>query len=284
MRYKMKRGEFPGALYKTFKMCDIEFMKRALILFAFFVTGALFAQIPGQDAGGAPAAAAAEQGPDDIKPGFALLNNEFFIRSMKEKNLARLKLDEGEYDESAFHAAEAEKYARLSDEYIAKMLLIAKVNRAIVAAGDHISWAKRSEAATYYPEELNRAEAHYSAAIELKKTEDWENSLENALAVAADLAGIAAPPEKGKPPKDLPPNPAQYKVRPWDIFGDCFWNIAYWFYKDYFKWPVIYRANRDKIPDPDNPDLIEVGTVIDIPVTGGETRVGMYDTGRPYKP
>jgi nucleoid-associated protein YgaU len=72
-------------------------------------------------------------------------------------------------------------------------------------------------------------------------------------------------------------------VRPWDKFGDCFWNIAYWFYGDYYKWPVLFRANRDKLPDRDNPDLVEVGTVIDIPPIKDEVRIGMWDSGIPYK-
>ncbi|MDR2097288.1 MAG: LysM peptidoglycan-binding domain-containing protein, partial [Spirochaetaceae bacterium] len=76
---------------------------------------------------------------------------------------------------------------------------------------------------------------------------------------------------------------AKYTVRPWDIFGDCFWNIAKWFYGDYYKWTVLYEANKEKLPDINNPDLLETGTIIDIPEIGKETRTGNWDSGKPYK-
>ena len=43
--------------------------------------------------------------------------------------------------------------------------------------------------------------------------------------------------------------PTSYRVKR----GDCLWYIAgYEFiYNDPFKWPVIYKANKDKIKDPD---------------------------------
>ncbi|MCK4436333.1 LysM peptidoglycan-binding domain-containing protein [bacterium] len=46
--------------------------------------------------------------------------------------------------------------------------------------------------------------------------------------------------------------------------GDCLWNIAGRrnVYRDSAKWPKIYRANRNKIK---NPDLIYPGQVLVIP-------------------
>jgi nucleoid-associated protein YgaU len=41
-------------------------------------------------------------------------------------------------------------------------------------------------------------------------------------------------------------------------------------------WKVLYNANKSKMPDPNNPDLIEPGMVIDIPSVKGETREGMW--------
>jgi hypothetical protein len=47
-------------------------------------------------------------------------------------------------------------------------------------------------------------------------------------------------------------------------------------------WKVLYEANKSKMPDPDNPDLIEPGMVLDIPSIRGEFRRGMWDPGNTY--
>ncbi len=48
------------------------------------------------------------------------------------------------------------------------------------------------------------------------------------------------------------------------VEGDCLWKIAGYKYGHpyYYKWPLIYNANRDKIKDP---DLIYPGQVFVIP-------------------
>ncbi|MDR3356533.1 MAG: hypothetical protein LBO04_05015 [Spirochaetaceae bacterium] len=82
------------------------------------------------------------------------------------------------------------------------------------------------------------------------------------------------------------PLPARYTVRSWDKYGDCFWNIAGrpWVYGDPLRWPLLYQANKNKIPDPKNPDLIEEGTVIDIPSVNGEERSGLWSPEAVYSP
>lgn len=72
--------------------------------------------------------------------------------------------------------------------------------------------------------------------------------------------------------------PAYYKVRLLPQNRDCFWNIAkYSFaYKDPFKWPSIYQANRSLLQDPNNPNLIQPGMRFVLPSLGGETREGEW--------
>ena len=73
--------------------------------------------------------------------------------------------------------------------------------------------------------------------------------------------------------------PAQYTVRSWIVNGDCLWNIAAqpWAYNDASKWRLLYIANKNKLPDPNNPDLIRIGMVLDIPSINGEERQGMWN-------
>lgn len=58
--------------------------------------------------------------------------------------------------------------------------------------------------------------------------------------------------------------PGIYVVGTWERDRDCLWNIAKKrrFYGDPWKWKRIYRANRDKIVDP---DLIYPGQRLSIP-------------------
>jgi nucleoid-associated protein YgaU len=65
-----------------------------------------------------------------------------------------------------------------------------------------------------------------------------------------------------------------YTIAAWP--PDCLWEIAGRVYGDPFRWPVLYEANRSKLTDPDNPDLLEPGTVLEIPSINGETREGEY--------
>ncbi|MDR0378267.1 MAG: LysM peptidoglycan-binding domain-containing protein [Spirochaetaceae bacterium] len=80
--------------------------------------------------------------------------------------------------------------------------------------------------------------------------------------------------------------PAQYTVRPWALSRDCFWNIAErsWVYGDPSKWNIIYEANRSRLPDADNPNLITPGIILDIPSIQGEIRQGMWDASTEYPP
>ncbi|GHU38536.1 hypothetical protein FACS1894190_00280 [Spirochaetia bacterium] len=219
--------------------------------------------------------------PDKIP--YNLLRNDYFLESLRQKNYARLAIDEGEYDKSAWHSSEAERYAQLSDDYIKSRLARGRAQKALAAANAHIVWAKNEQAEKYYPKELAAALAHYEAALSASREEDWPLTIENALAVENDLNGVAAPPPFNKIPPGMPRLPTQYKVRPWDKFGDCLWNISNWFYGNPYRWTVLYEANREKLPEPDNPDLIEIGTVLDIPSLNGEKREGVWDSGRSYQ-
>jgi nucleoid-associated protein YgaU len=97
---------------------------------------------------------------------------------------------------------------------------------------------------------------------------------------------VETPPPPPPPPQE-PERvllPAQYTVRPWNTFRDCLWNIAGrpWIYGDPTQWRLLYNANKSKMPNPDNPDLIEPGMVLDIPSIKGEERQGLWDAEKTY--
>jgi len=80
------------------------------------------------------------------------------------------------------------------------------------------------------------------------------------------------------------PLPATFTVRRWVVYGDSLWNIAALpeIYGDPYKWPVLFEANRQIMPEPNNPNLIEPGMILEIPSLGGETREGVWQNDRLY--
>ncbi len=68
-----------------------------------------------------------------------------------------------------------------------------------------------------------------------------------------------------------------YKVRR----GDCLWNIAKFFYKRPMLWPIIYKANKNKIK---HPDLIYPNQVFEIPPQPKNVDVNKLYKEINYKP
>jgi hypothetical protein len=254
---------------------------------------------------------AASASPDAVStlPG-NIRNNQYFLESKRLTALAQDSFEYGDYDASTQYASEALRYAQLSDEYIALQLKIRETENAITAAWNRFTWARSVGAAARYPAEFGRAENFYNAALSFRNDEEWDEAIEaarqviNALANVTDVPPkeaappppkIAAPPPPPPPPAAPPPKapvpditalPSQYTVRPWAVSKDCLWNIAGrpWAYGDPTKWRLLYDANRTKLPEPNNPDLIRPGMVLDIPSIRGETRQGMWDAARSYTP
>jgi nucleoid-associated protein YgaU len=214
-------------------------------------------------------------------------NNQYFIESVRLTNLAQVSYESGDYDASTVYAEEAVRYARLSDEYVALQLKIKEANDAIAAAKARLDYAASIGAAGRYPNEYDEARNAYNTSLSLRSAEDWDGAIAAAGRVINALAYIRPPAETPPPPSvDSTPLPAQYTVRAWAVSRDCLWNIAgrSWAYGDPTKWRLIYNANRSRLPQPDNPDLIHPGMILDIPAVRGEARQGMWDAGRVYSP
>jgi LysM repeat protein len=235
-----------------------------------------------------------------------VVNNKYFTDSIRYNNLARLAFADGDFDTSVRYSAESVRSAHLSDDYVTQRIKIVAANKKIGEAASRLSWADKSKAQTYFPREFTQAKTFYNEALIARAANEWDYALNNAINVVEVLANIAAPPDSkqtvtkttvalktgvevkapSEKPGDKPDLPAQYTVRPWDTFGDCFWNIAArpWAYGDPYRWPILYRANKSKLADPNNPNLIENGMVLDIPSIRGEVRSGMWDSGKKYSP
>jgi hypothetical protein len=197
-----------------------------------------------------------------------ILNNEFHLESVRLTRLAHETYDFGDYDASAGFAEEAIRYTMLSDEFVSSQL--------ITEAKRLLDWADSNNIANRHPNDYNESKNYYEAGFAAHYNDEWEE----AISLTIRSISIMTLLETG----GTSPLPAQYIVRPWATSRDCLWNIAgySWVYGEPRSWRVLYEANKSKLPDPDNPNWIEPGMVLDIPSLSGEVRQGIYDSGRNY--
>jgi nucleoid-associated protein YgaU len=215
-----------------------------------------------------------------------LRNNEFFRESLRLTRLAQETFEYGDYDASAGFAEEAIRYAELSDEHIANQLL-AEARRLV-------AFADNNNIANLFPNNYNEARNQYEAAAVFHSNEEWSDAIDAAMKSISILAAFETTRTAARPGTTTGTTTTtttatgtrtgtaelvrQYTVRTWRVERDCLWNIAGypWVYGDPWRWRELYEANKHKMPDPNNPDLIEPGMILDIPSIRGETRQGMY--------
>jgi tetratricopeptide (TPR) repeat protein len=222
----------------------------------------------------------------------SIIKNKYLDESLRLQKLANQLFAGGDYDKAAKYAVDAIQAASASDIYVKQQLKIYVVNNKMDTALQRLAWADMSEAKRYFPSEFYDAKTYYNLGLIARDAKKWDDAINNADKVIAALAVVAAPPEnlaaaqENKKMANGTPLPSQYTVRPWDTYGDCFWNIAgrSWAYGDPRRWPILYQANKKKLLDPDNPDLIEPGMIMDIPSINGEKREGIWDSGTAYSP
>ena len=197
----------------------------------------------------------------------ALVNNQYLLENIRLIRLAEECFAEGRYDDAVNYAAEAIKYAEMSDEYVLQQKKIKEANDAIAMAQARLDWAKEIGAPKRYADIYGQAEAAFAEALDARSREDWDGALNAALRVISILEAIP----------ETPVLPAQYLVKNWHTTRDCLWNIAKKpeIYGDPWQWRHIYNANKNKMPQPNNPDLIHPDMILDIPSIKGEVRKGM---------
>lgn len=126
-----------------------------------------------------------------------------------------------------------------------------------------------------YPDTFTASIVAYDAATAAFKAEDYTLAAENARK-AFDLLALIPDADEAEIATALP---KYYVVRLIPEARDCFWRIAEYrfIYGDCTLGGIIYRANKDKLQDPDNPDLIFPGQVLLIPSINGEERTGVFN-------
>ena len=121
------------------------------------------------------------------------------------------------------------------------------------------------------PEEIVWIDAR-DDVVDIDMDSESDGSLESHLAVEdAPIIDQTEPP---------PPLPAQYTIRPGDVLSVI--AARPWVYNNHLMWPRLYEANKHKLPDPDNPDFLRPGIILDIPPIRGEHRQGLWSEDISY--
>lgn len=202
-------------------------------------------------------------------------DNSFQQKSREFSAMAEAAYSEGDYDKATEYAREAEENARLSEEYIRRMLARAEAETEMNRARSRMAWAREIEADVNFPDEYNAAAEYVDSGANSFDEEDYEGAKRYAQLALEALSNV-----KGAKPIF----PARYRVERWVTARDCFWTIAEntAVYANPFLWPKLYEANKSRIPNSRNPDLIMPGTIIEIPSLWGEHREGLYDPSANY--
>ncbi|MCL2138577.1 MAG: LysM peptidoglycan-binding domain-containing protein [Treponema sp.] len=221
--------------------------------------------------------AVAEETGEETEIPESIRNNEYFLKSQELAKQAEEAYEAGDYDLSTQLAQESLEFSALSDQYIAEQMTIKGVYDSIETAKARIDWAVSSGIPETNPDEFNEAQEWYETSQKAAENELWNEAISAADKVIDLLAFVESPDGKS-------PLPAVYTVRTWNTERDCFWNIAGrpWAYGDPFKWRLIYEANKSKLPDPNNPNIIEPGIVLEIPSLQGEVRQGEWSSSKSY--
>ena len=239
-------------------------------------------------------------------PGYRALIDQ--VNDLKAQ--AQAAIDDGRYAAAVELSQQAEAKAREAEEYAEQRVLAYRANGWVNRARERMAIVKTWDVENRYPAEYALATGHLEDAEAFFAARQWSQTINAARLMMSALENVGRPPlvvtqperepEPAPQPQPEPepepqPEPAPqpepvvvetepvlpryYVVRLIPERRDCFWRIAeYEFvYGDPWKWPILYQANKSRIPDPDNPDWIEPGMIIEIPSIAGERRAGTWD-------
>ncbi|OJF77404.1 MAG: hypothetical protein BKP49_02770 [Treponema sp. CETP13] len=183
--------------------------------------------------------------------------------------------DEGNYDASVEYAELAEQNAALSENYTEMMVAKYSANTRLKYAANRLAWADSIKASVFYPMAYTASKTAYENGQTAFSEESYAQAEDFANQSIQALADV----------KEVIPLPEYYVVKPWESDKDCFWNISgrSYIYNNPLLWENLYEANKDNIPESDNPDLIYPGMKMKIPSISGEYREGIYSSTKDYE-
>jgi nucleoid-associated protein YgaU len=217
----------------------------------------------------------------------SLLDNQYQKAGADLERKASAALEAGEYEQAALYAEQAAEQYRLSREYASNQQLVYRAANAISAARSAIARVETSpELAKKYAADLTKAKVLLKEAEALYGAGTWVASKDKADEARAVATGIPIPAAvtPTAPVSGTVALPRFYVVGTWEKNRDCFWNIAKnpAIYGNPHLWQKLYEANKSKLRNPDNPNLIHPGIKLEVPALKGEKREGNYTPDAKY--
>jgi nucleoid-associated protein YgaU len=199
-----------------------------------------------------------------------LKENKYYQEAQELKRQAQQAFEEGDYDKAIQLSNRAKELTAEAESFAQWQVRIYKARGWMNRAEDFINWALGVGAKKQFPDKWEKASQSFTQARTLFDEEKWESSIEASRNTIAIIKTIEPRAET---------KPRYYIVRLIPERRDCFWRIAeYEFvYGNARLWPHLYKANKEKLPQPDNPDLILPGMKLRIPSISGERRSGTWN-------
>lgn len=204
----------------------------------------------------------------------SLYDNPNYKNSQELRRQADLAFQQGDYLKAEQLSKESERLSVIARQEAETQRLQWIANAWKNRASDRIGFGEKNDAAGQLGPVWVEAKAAFALAVAEYDAKRYAESTEASKKVMDLMKDFA--PAKAPAAADLP---AFYTIRLIPEARDCFWRIAEYpfIYGDPWKWKILYEANKDKIPQPDNPDLIEPGIVLTIPSIAGELRSGTWN-------
>ena len=200
----------------------------------------------------------------------SLQDNEYYLRMVELREQSEQAFAAGDYIEAKRLAEEAQSYKAQSDEWISNQLAIYRANSALKAVREKLSMVSGLKSS--FASDFAQADNLYNKAYnEYHTQKNYVMSLQSSRQALTILDKMLASNRL----------PAFYKVRLIRGNRDSLWKIAgYKFvYGDPWKWPLLYHANKGKLPREQQPDLILPDMILAIPPLEGEQRSGTWING-----
>ena len=207
--------------------------------------------------------------------GASYSNNEYQKKARELTTLAQEAFDEGNYDKAIELTAQAEDYAEKSQAYIQMMIAKSDAEKQMTIAKNQQAWALRVRGDVNYPMAYSAGTKSLENGQVAFDKEDFAGASAYAIEAIQAFSSI----------EEVTPLPQFYIVRPWAENKDCYWNISgrSYVYNNPTLWENLYQANKSKMKDPANPDLIYPGMKVEIPSISGEYREGTYSPKAEYQ-